>query len=67
MHRKPIGRTDDVQVLNKLNAMLGALGRQPLADRTVGGADLHAVEVDTWRHLDEQVEAERHEAPADAG
>ncbi len=67
MHRKPIGRTDDVQVLNKLNAILRAMDHAPMADRTVGGADLHAVDVDTWRHLDQQVAAEREQAPAAAG
>ncbi len=75
LHRKPIGRTDDVQVLNRLNAVLRAMGRPPMADRTIGGADLMATELDTWRRLDEEVareragqaEAKSEPAPAEAG
>ncbi len=53
LHRKPIGRTDDVQVINKLNAILAGMGRPPLADCTVGGADLAApTETASWEHLD---------------
>ena len=52
LHRKPIGRTDDVQVLNKLNAILRKMGRPPLADRSIGGSDLQAVDASSWDHLD---------------
>jgi hypothetical protein len=59
LHRKPIGRTDDVQVLNRLNAVLAKLNRPPLVDRAIGGADLAApTEITSWAHLD------RDKAPA---
>ena len=53
LHRQPIGRMDDVEVLNKLNALLAKIGRPPLTDRTIGGADLAAPTATTsWAHLD---------------
>jgi len=65
LHRKPIGRTDDVQVLNKLNAMLRKLGQPPIPDRSIGGADLHAVDRSSWDHLDAVHKAKApEEAPA---
>jgi len=66
MQRKPIGRMDDVQVLNRLNGILGHLNRPPLADRTIGGADLRATEVTSWRHLDETIGLDVM-TPVDAG
>ena len=52
LHRKPIGRTDDVQVLNKLNAILEKMGKAPIADRSIGGSDLLAPDASSWDHLD---------------
>jgi len=56
VHRKPIARADDVQVLNMLNATLRRMGRPPMADRTICGADLEAVKAESWDDF-EQVRA----------
>jgi hypothetical protein len=53
VHRKPIGRADDVQVLNMLNATLATMRRPPMADRTLCGADLEAVKAESWDDFDQ--------------
>ena len=66
LHRKPVGRTDDVQAWNAINAALARAGQAPLADRTWAGADLEAPEVNSWRRLDEEYAGKRHEQGVDA-
>jgi hypothetical protein len=56
VHRKSVQRTDDVQVLNMLNATLAHIARPPMADRTLCGADLEAHNAESWDDF-EQVRA----------
>jgi hypothetical protein len=56
VHRKSVQRTDDVQVLNMLNATLAHMGHAPMADRCLCGADLEAHNAESWDDF-EQVRA----------
>lgn len=58
VHRKPIGRADDVQVLNMLNATLKHMTHPPMADRTICGADLEAVKSESWDDFEKDRAAE---------
>ena len=61
LHRKPVGRTDDVQVLNVLNAIMRSQGSTPVADNTWCGADLMATEQKSWHYLDAEMADKRAE------
>jgi hypothetical protein len=58
VHRKPIARADDVQVLNMLNATLRHMQHPPMADRTICGADLAAVNAESWDDFEKDRTAE---------
>lgn len=67
LHRKPIGRADDVQVLNVLNTILRRLGRPPLPDRAIGGSNLTSTtDITSWKHMDEAVAQSEETAPTSA-